>query len=499
MKEIKFVLIFVVATSIIASVFIYTLKTIDKKEPQIKSKSNSKSTNGAKQTYKTDQNETTTLLSQEQEDINVSMIDIDETLLISSDKNETKEEVIVETPKSDDYDLIVEENVAGNSIFNKSFIPHEMVKKKKKEKDIQDTSSGDDADAQLEEIVSDRDRLLSNENIPEWIKDGIRGLNVLKYEYNLDIGISYRGVVQYESVSDSFGSGGNIDIFGIYKSTPNSSFGFNLRSRNNYGGYSSKEYGEKIGSLYSVSPSHDNISPYITEFWYQYIIEDLRVRFGFLNRNSFIDNSFYKNQNKYFLSNTFSLSPYNSLPDNGPGLVVKYKKPNYYTLAYLADADVKKGESLGSIVDRDLKLYSALEFGLTPENGLYYITLWDKDSKDNTKEKNQGAIFSFNHVLENEYKVFAKYALSTDATEKQHISLGIGRTDLYKTNDLFSVAIGLAKPNKEYRTQSSAEMFYRYEIFHGVQFTTSMQLIYHPSKSYETWAVLPGVRVRMVF
>jgi hypothetical protein len=495
MKEKYFVLIFIIATSIVASVFIYTLKTIEKKEPQTKSRSYNK-INGAKNIYKTDENGTEAgLLNLSQEDINSSIVDINETLLSNVDVNVMKESAA----SSEDYALVVEEDAAQTTVFNKNFTLDEIEKRKNKDKNVEDSSSGDDASAQLEEIISDRDRLLNNENIPEWIKEGIRGLNVLKYEYNLDIGISYRGVAQYESVSDTFGSGGNLDIFGIYKSTPNSSFGFNLRSRNNYGGYSSKEYSDKIGSIYPVSPSHENLSPYVTEFWYQYIFDDLRVRFGFLNRNSFIDNSFYKNQNRYFLSHTFSHSPYNSLPENGPGVVLKYKKPSYYTLAYFADADVKKGESLGNIIDRDFKLYSALEFGLTPEDGLYYITLWDKDSKDNKKEKNQGAIFSFNHILENEYKVFAKYAVSTDALEEEHISVGIGRKDLYKTNDLLSVAVGYAKPNEDYRAQSTTEIFYRYEIYYGVQFTTSMQFIYHPSKSDETWAVLPGVRVRVAF
>jgi hypothetical protein len=180
-------------------------------------------------------------------------------------------------------------------------------------------------------------------------------------------------------------------------------------------------------------------------------------------------------------------------------MVLRYKKPSYYALAYAADSDVKKGESLGNILDRDIKLYSAVELGFTPQDGKYYVTLWNRDSEDAEKDKNRGAIFSLNKMLENNYKVFAKYALSESSTEKEHFEFGFGRKDLYRVDDLISMAFSISRPSEDLRTQSTTELFYRYDVYYGVQLTTSMQIINNPSKSQEDWALLPGVRVRMIF
>lgn len=102
-------------------------------------------------------------------------------------------------------------------------------------------------------------------------------------------------------------------------------------------------------------------------------------------------------------------------------------------------------------------------------------------------------------MLENNYKVFAKYALSKKSIEKEHLEFGFGRRDLFRADDLISMAFSISHPSEDYRTQTAAELFYRYDVYYGIQLTTSMQIINNPSKSEEDWALLPGVRVRMIF
>ncbi len=487
--------IFIFITLIIASIFIFDVKNIDKKNIQLSSGNRIIS-----KTEMIEQNASEIVLTQRVEKNKIistkerEKIFLHETTIDEIKEQESSEEYL----ETDEEFQMKEEGIAEleNRILEAT---KKETKRQKREKDIQETLSMDDIDAHMEELKTDRQRLLENENIPDWLRNGIGGLNYLKERYNLDIGMAYRGVAQYEGVTGSFGGGGNIDIFGRYKPTKNSSFGFNLRARHNYGSYSSNEFANRIGSLYAVSPSYENLSPYLTEFWYQYLLSDLTVRLGFINRNSFIDNSFYRNQNRYFLSSTFSLSPYNALPENGLGLVLKYKKPKYYTIAYVADSDAKKGESLGNALDRDTKFYSALELGLTPEDGKYYVTLWNKDSSDLNKDKNKGAIFSANKIFENNYKFFTKYAISSKSTEKEHLEFGVGRKDIYREHDLISMAFSISNPSEDLKTQTTTEIFYRYNIYYGVQLTTSMQIVNNPSKSDENWAILPGVRVRMVF
>lgn len=492
MKKRYLVLIFIIL--IIVSTFIYKVKDTDMKNIQLSS-SEIETKN-----KKTDQDGSEIILTQrvEKNKIN-STIEIEEPLLHKITIDEIKEQESPEEYIEADEEFQMKEDGVAELENRIVEAKKKELKRQKKEKDIHEASSVDDIDAHIEELKTDRQRLLENENIPNWLRSSIGGMNYLKEQYNFDFGMAYRGVAQYEGVTGNFGGGGNIDIFGKYQATKDSSFGFNLRSRHNYGSYSSSEFAKKLGSLYAVSPSYENLNLYLTELWYQYLINDFTVRLGFINRNSFIDNSFYRNQNRYFLSSTFSLSPYNSLPENGLGLVLKYKKPKYYTLAYVADSDAKKGESLGNALDRDIKLYSALEFGLTPEDGKYYITLWNRDSSDVNKDKNKGAIFSANKMFENNYKFFTKYAISSNSIEKEHLEFGVGRKDVYREHDLISMAFSISRPSDDLKAQSTTEIFYRYNIYYGVQLTTSMQIINNPSKSDEDWAILPGVRVRMIF
>ncbi len=494
MRERYSIPIFIFITLIIASAFIYVVKNMDRKNSQF----NNESPIMAKDEY--DEQSSKSALTQTIEEKIVSKSKTKKVLLAQIEADEIREHKFEEEYLQADEEFQMREDGVADAesrIFREAL--EKEIKKQKKQKDIEETTSVDDLDAHIDEIKTDRQRVLEDENAPEWFKDAIRGLEYIKEQYGVDMGIAYRGVAQYDGVSENFAGGGNLDLFGRYRPSSSSTIGFNLRSRHTYGPYSSSQYAEKIGSLYAVSPSYEELPLFVTELWYQYKLDSFTARLGFVNRNSFIDNSFYKNQNRYFLSSTFSLAPYNSLPDNGLGLVLRYKKPSYYTLAYLTDSDMKKGESLGNILDRDIKLYSALEFGLTPEDGKYYVTLWNRDSQDAAKDKNKGAIFSANKMFENNYKVFAKYAFSDSATEKEHFEFGFGVKDIYREHDLISTAFSVSRPSKDLKTQSTTEIFYRYNIYYGIQLTTSMQVVNHPSKSEENWALLPGVRVRMIF
>lgn len=496
----RFILfILVVVASVVAFTSVQTIKNVEKKN----SSSSSQNRGGIKKSYTAVDEEKQKILSETlvQKDINVSHFQVEEFNLGATQTDTIKTEEF----QKDNTEFQGEDEASQDEIaLQEAKIEEELavkkeIKRKKQQKDMEETISTDDVDSHMEEIITDREGVLRDERIPEWFKETIRGLNFIKEKYGIDMGIAYRGVAQYEGVSENFAGGGNLDLFGRYKPNATSTIGFNLRSRHTYGPYSSSDYANNIGSLYAVSPSYENLYLFVTELWYQYKAESFTARFGFVNRNSFIDNSFYKNQNRYFLSSTFSLAPYNSLPDNGLGMVLRYKKPTYYALAYAADSDVKKGESLGNILDREIKLYSAVEFGLTPEDGKYYVTLWNRDSNEIANDKNRGAIFSLNKAFENNYKVFAKYALSDSSTEKEHFEFGFGRRDLYREDDLISMAFSISRPSEDLRTQSAAELFYRYDAYYGIQLTTSMQIINNPSKSEEDWALLPGVRVRMIF
>jgi hypothetical protein len=80
-------------------------------------------------------------------------------------------------------------------------------------------------------------------------------------------------------------------------------------------------------------------------------------------------------------------------------------------------------------------------------------------------------------MFENNYKVFAKYAFSESAVEKEHFEFGFGVKDVYREHDLISMAFSVSHPSKDLKTQSTTEIFYRYNIYYGIQLTRSMQVV----------------------
>ncbi|MBW6488392.1 hypothetical protein [Sulfurimonas sp.] len=58
-----------------------------------------------------------------------------------------------------------------------------------------------------------------------------------------------------------------------------------------------------------------------------------------------------------------------------------------------------------------------------------------------------------------------------------HLEFGFGRRDLYGVDDLISMVFSIYCPSEDLRTQSTTELFYRYDVYYGVQLTVSMQII----------------------
>ena len=366
-------------------------------------------------------------------------------------------------------------------------------------------NSPDDIESDIANIYRLRDILLRSKNTPEFMKDYILFLEELNEEYNLDLTFSYRGIAQSELDSNTYAGGSRYDLTLRYRATEQTHFAFKVDVFNQIGQYSSSEFKDEFGALSATSAVYRNDDPYLSQAWLKHSGNNFLVRAGKLDSSSLIDSHLFKSSTRFFFNSTFSASPYNAYPANGIGIVGRYSRSEYYLTAEVTDANAVRDEIDDSFFSEN-EYYSALEFGLTPEDGSkYHITAWHKDPVEG-KEEAQGLIGSFVQTIDPDTHLIIRGALASEAKAEKYASIGIGKFSLFKEHDISGLAIGTLVPEKsndtdelKQRTQTSIESFYRIDPVPGIQLSADLQLIYHPSKGTQTWAILPGLRLRIIF
>jgi len=357
----------------------------------------------------------------------------------------------------------------------------------------------DDIQTELDNVNRLRYLLLHSKNTPQSVKDYILFLNNLNKNYNLDVSFSYRSIAQSELNEDIASAGGKYDMTVRYRPQESTDIALRIEGRNQIGSYSSNEFKQEIGSLSSTSASYRNEDLYLAQLWIEQDINDFIIRAGKIDPTSFIDSHQFKSSSRFFFNGTFSASPYNSFPPLGLGIAGKYHKDRYYISAEATDSNAVSGGSNNDVF-KEHKFYTALEVGVTPkDSSKYHMTAWHRDSSQNQPEA-KGVILSAVQTLSADTHLIIRGAASDNATAKRYASLGIGQFSLFKEHDISGLAIGTLVPsNATERTQTTLESFYRMDPLPGIQLSADLQFIYHPSRSEQTWAVLPGIRLRVLF
>lgn len=375
---------------------------------------------------------------------------------------------------------------------------NEQIVENVKSQEIVSATVVDDIEGQFSEIKNIRQALLRSERTPLFLKESIMALESLRDDYGVDLGFAYRSVVQTDLVSKETGGGGYANIIARYKANANSTFAISISGAHKVGEHTSGSFANKIGSLYSTSPSYSDKDVQLSEFWYQLGLEEITFRIGVVDASSFIDNSFFMSSNNFFFNSAISSTPYAKVPNNGLGIGLKYVKDGLFVASQFSDANAQSGAAVSSAVNRmlenSLSLYSAVEFGGMHNESLYYLTLWHKEQEKNAK----GIILSLNQSLDETHKIFLKMALSSEASAKEYISMGWGRNALLHKDDKLGAAYSAVKSEKTGDIQNNFEIFYRYDYLYGIQMSANVEFL-NPIDSNEELAVLGGVRLRFVF
>jgi len=359
----------------------------------------------------------------------------------------------------------------------------------------------DDIETELVNINRLRYILLNSDKTPESIKEYIRFLHALNKDYDLDFAFSYRGTAQAELDSSTLGGGGKHDMIMRYTPVETTHIALQVEGYNQIGEYSSSEFKDEFGALANTSATYRQDSFHVSELWVQQNVLDFIFRIGKIDSSSFFDSHLYKSNSRFFFNSTFSSSPYNAYPSNGLGLAARYVQDDYYLSAEITDANAASN-NLDNTFFSEGEFYQALEFGATPADGSkYHLTAWCKDEAHVKKTPQaQGVIASFAHTLDADTHLIIRAALSEHAAAKRYASVGLGKSSVFKEHDISGLAIGTLEPSRDKeRTQTTIESFYRIDPIPGLQVSADLQCIYHPSRGDQTWAILPGLRLRVLF
>ncbi len=331
------------------------------------------------------------------------------------------------------------------------------------------------------------------------IKEPVLGetKKTLHKDYNLHLILTYMAVGQYDLISEEDGSGDRLYFVLHYAPTQELSFGARIEMQSQFGEYSSGEFAKEIGSLNKLSPGYADLSPFLRELWGDYKFSKLSLRAGIINTNSFVDNSFYNNYTKFFMSHAYSSQSYGNIPLSSLGAGLVYREQNYYINTVLSDATVNLEDAVDDIIDNELSLYSTIEAGYTPGKNIYFLNLWSKEDKE--KNHSYGTYLSVNQHLDEKNKLFGKYGLNAHDKIRQHASIGWSHDALFSKDDLLLSAIGTSQDAASSKFQYNLELLYKYKFKHGFELSGDLQIIKNLTVPDEEWAVLPGVRLLAVF
>lgn len=342
----------------------------------------------------------------------------------------------------------------------------------------------DDIDGKIAEKT--KIRTLIHEQQKEW-----------EESYNTKVVFSFMGFSQYDTVTKEKATGDRIDF--LLHHTPNEQFTFAMLLEQQWqiGDNGSGSFANAIGAINKMAPGFSDTGAYVRELWGEYKQDAFVVRAGIINSNSFIDRSFYNSYANFFMSHASSSHSYGQVPMSSLGIGVKYIQADYYVNTVFSDATARLQDAVDDIKEQNFNPYNGFEVGYTPNKDIYFINVWRKENKKG--EISYGGYLSLNKYLDENNKIFAKLGTSRNSKTQNRFSTGWGHNDLFDTKDLFLVAFSTSQDQETDEYQNSYEFTYVYKMGYGIELSADLQIIQNPIDTGEDLAVVPGIRLKVVF
>jgi carbohydrate-selective porin OprB len=221
--------------------------------------------------------------------------------------------------------------------------------------------------------------------------------------------------------------------------------------------------------------------------------------------------------NRQFLNQQFSSSPTIALPLRGFGMVAAwypgasgfYVKPGMFT-PYSDDT----GSTISDFFNRNEYFYmleagfSGLAQSGTPINARgamdvdnIHLTAWYRDALPDGTPRAYGFAFNVNQRIGTDLMWYLRAGWSEGWQADRAWSAGFGWRPASAPSDLFGVGVGSTHPTSPFlRTQTTAELFYRFHVTPNLAITPDVQAIFDPSLNPDKdtlWVF--SLRARVVF
>jgi len=315
--------------------------------------------------------------------------------------------------------------------------------------------------------------------------------------HKLKVIFSFMGVSQYDTITETKATGDRIDFLIHYTLDEHFSFGMLLEQQWKIGENGSSSFAKEIGSINKLSAGFSDTGAFVRELWGEYKENAFLVRAGIINSNSFVDRSFYSSYANFFMSHASSSHSYGQVPMSSLGIGLKYTQPDYYINTVFSDATGRLQDAVHDIREEDLDPYNGFEVGYTPDKDIYFVNVWRKKNKKG--EISYGGYLSLNKYIDAQNKVFAKLGTSRNSKTRNRFSFGWGHDDLFSNKDLFLTAFASSQDPKTDKYQNNYELTYIYKLDYGMKLSADLQVIQDPINTGEDWAVIPGIRFKVVF
>ena len=345
--------------------------------------------------------------------------------------------------------------------------------------------------------------------------------NCLQDKIGLEIGLNYTSIYQRADTvrrGPREASSDDIDLFGRWSLCDSDCLGpgafvFSTEQRTRYTEIppSMLNTGAQGGTIVAFNTQHFSV---VQAYWDQGSFEDgFEFRIGKMDPALIWDGGRYVSMNYAFLSPAFSDTQPMALPGAGLGVAgAVYLTECTYITAGVHDANGKRTTAGFDTFFEEGEFFTATEFGWFPNEGeshegLYHVTLWHVDSRENAGKKNdRGVAVTLEQQVGCHGNVvpFLRYAYAHRGINgiRQNLSIGMGIEDVFGQNDdVIGAAWSWQDTTKDMlRDQYVVETFYRINITPHTHLTPDIQVVIDPANAPKKDAVTVfGLRLRTLF
>jgi porin len=338
---------------------------------------------------------------------------------------------------------------------------------------------------------------------------------------SLDLGFNYTAIYQRADTTvrgPRDASGGDLDFFGRWhllgcEDHSPGALVFSSETRHRYSEIppARLDTGTIGGTIVTFGTQDFSL---VQMYWEQGSYEDgVIARIGKMDAALIYDGGRYVSSNYAFFSPAFSDTLPMPLPGAGLGLAgAVYPTESTYIVAGMHDANGKRTTAGFDTFFGEGEYFTAVEFGWfpnegQPNEGLYHITLWHTDARQNAgRPSDRGIALTLEQPVgcDGKYVPFLRYAYAHRGLNgiRQNLSIGLGIEEVFGQNDdVIGMAWSWEEPSDpSLRDQCIFETFYRFYITPHTHLTPDIQVVIDPANAPTKDAVTVfGFRVRTLF